>query len=203
MWTKWLAQGHNTLAPIITHKGRNWLWSSYYTFSFPKSMSYRWWRAWTRPCPWSWGRSPSCPGSGLRYCGGREVGGFTSRWLKKKTRFSRTLTDLLMDMATMTGCQPERRTSLVWGFCRATSTQRGISAKKNRHTRGGRYHISEWGEKRQRTVRPLQDKAGRCTGRHKKHVMSHPGLCCDPGSGCELDTWQTHFYFSLSFLLNN
>ncbi len=47
-----------------------------------------------------------------------------------------------MDMATITGCHPERRTSLVWGFCRATTTHTGIRARKARHTRGDRYQMS-------------------------------------------------------------
>lgn len=52
-----------------------------------------------------------------------------------------------MDMATITGCHPERRTSLIWGLRRATTTQRGIRDKKSRHTAGDRYQMSDGKEK--------------------------------------------------------
>lgn len=49
---------------------------------------------------------------------------------------------LLIDIAIITGCHPERRTSLICGLSRATTTHSGIRPKKMRHTRGDRYHIS-------------------------------------------------------------
>lgn len=49
---------------------------------------------------------------------------------------------LLRDMATITGCQPERSTSLIWTLRRATRTHRGIRERKNTHTNGDTYHTS-------------------------------------------------------------
>lgn len=47
-----------------------------------------------------------------------------------------------MDMAKMTGCQPDFRTSLIGGERLATITHTGIMSRKKTHTAGGRYHMS-------------------------------------------------------------
>lgn len=52
------------------------------------------------------------------------------------------VTHLLMDMAKMTGCQPDLRTCLVVGERRAIMAQAGIRSRKKPQTVGGRYHMS-------------------------------------------------------------
>lgn len=49
---------------------------------------------------------------------------------------------LLMDMAKMTGCQPDFRTSLIGGERRAIMTHAGMRSRKKPQTAGGRYHMS-------------------------------------------------------------
>lgn len=49
---------------------------------------------------------------------------------------------LLMDMAKMTGCQPDFRTSLTDGERRAIMTHTGMRSRKQQQTTGGRYHMS-------------------------------------------------------------
>lgn len=57
------------------------------------------------------------------------------------------LADLLMDMAKMTGHQPDLRTCLIAGDRRAITIQAGIRSRKNPQTIGGRNHMSvdQWG----------------------------------------------------------
>lgn len=143
--------------------------------------SYRWWRAWTPPCPWSWDRSPSCPEWGLRrWKPHREAVRVALIRTGAGSHFASRRTYLLIDIATITGCHPERRTSLVWGFCRATTAHSGIRARKTRHTSGGRYHTSVgqqqvWGEILQtRWLNYLQPQVMRKNGAQWKQ-SAHAG----------------------------
>lgn len=47
-----------------------------------------------------------------------------------------------MNMAKMTGCQPDFRTSLTDGERWAILTHSGMRSRKKPHTAGGRYHMS-------------------------------------------------------------
>lgn len=47
-----------------------------------------------------------------------------------------------MDMAKMTGCHPDLRTSLIATERRAIMTQAGMRSRKKQQTAGGRYHMS-------------------------------------------------------------
>lgn len=52
------------------------------------------------------------------------------------------LADLLMDMAKMTGSQPDFRTCLIAAERRAITIQTGMRSRKKPQTAGGRNHIS-------------------------------------------------------------
>ena len=52
------------------------------------------------------------------------------------------LADLLMDIAKMTGSQPDLRTCLIAGERRAMTIQAGIRSRKNPQIVGGRNHMS-------------------------------------------------------------
>lgn len=52
------------------------------------------------------------------------------------------LADLLMDIAKMTGSQPDFSTGLIAGERPATAIQTGISSRKKPQTVGGRNHMS-------------------------------------------------------------
>lgn len=47
-----------------------------------------------------------------------------------------------MDMAKMTGCQPDLRTSLTGAEPQAMMTHTGRRSSRRQHTTGGRYHMS-------------------------------------------------------------